>query len=94
MSDQSAIDAATKRLAVALDALEAAVARRHEADRSEEALAAQLHVMGTDRARLAAELDSATAQSRRLETSNREVARRLDDVMESIRSVLPAAQER
>jgi hypothetical protein len=93
MSDQSAIDAATKRLAVALDALEAAVARRHEADRSEAALAAQLHVMGTDRARLAAELDSATAQSRRLETSNREVARRLDDVMESIRSVLPA-QER
>lgn len=93
MSDQSAIDAATKRLAVALDALEAAVARRHEADRSEEALAVQLHVMGTDRARLAAELDSATAQSRRLETSNREVARRLDDVMESIRSVLPA-QER
>jgi len=93
MSDQSAIDAATKRLAVALDALEGAVARRHEADRSEEALAAQLHVMGTDRSRLAAELDSATAQSRRLETSNREVARRLDDVMESIRSVLPA-QER
>ena len=92
MSDQSAIDAATKRLAAALDALEGAVARRHEADRSEQALAAQLHAMGTDRARLAAELDIAAAQSRRLETTNREVARRLDDAMETIRSVLTAKE--
>jgi hypothetical protein len=93
MSEQSAIDAATKRLAVALDALEAAVARRHEADRSEQALAAQLHLMGSDRARLAAELDSVTAKSKRFETTNREVARRLDDAMDTIRSVL-ARQER
>jgi hypothetical protein len=92
MSDQSAFDAAAKRLAVALDALEAAVARRHEADRSEQSLATQLHVMGTDRARLAAELDTFIAQSRRLETTNREVARRLDDAMESIRSMLPAEE--
>ena len=92
MSDQSAIDAATKRLAAALDALEGAVARRHEADRSEQALAAQLHAMGTDRARLAAELDIAAAQSRRLETTNREVARRLDGAMETIRSVLTAKE--
>jgi L-lactate utilization protein LutB len=89
MSDQSAIDAATKRLAGALDALEAAVARRHEADRTEEALSSQLHVMGTDRARLAAELDTVLAQSRRLETTNREVASRLDQAIATIRSVLP-----
>jgi hypothetical protein len=88
MSDPSAVDAALKRLAVALEALEAAVARRHEVDRREQSLAAQLHVMGSDRARLAAELDTITAQSRRFETTNREVARRLDDAMETIRAVL------
>ena len=33
MSDQSAIDQAVKRLALALDALDAAVERRREGDR-------------------------------------------------------------
>ena len=42
MSEQSAIDAAVKRLALALDALDAAVERRTDADRSEDALAAQV----------------------------------------------------
>ena len=42
MTDASAIEAATKRLAAALDALEGAVERRREADRSEGALAAQV----------------------------------------------------
>ena len=39
MSDQTAIDAATRRLSQALDALDAAVERRLEADRSEARLA-------------------------------------------------------
>src|ERR1035441_6080301 len=49
--DQSAIDSAVKRLALALDSLDAAVERRREADRSEEGLASQLHALGVDRTR-------------------------------------------
>jgi septal ring factor EnvC (AmiA/AmiB activator) len=92
MTEPSAIDAATKRLALALDALEAAVQRRHEADQGEESLAAQLQALGTDRSRLAAELDEISARSRRLETTNREIARRLDVAIDNIRSVLDANQ--
>jgi hypothetical protein len=93
MSDASAVETATKRLALALDALEAALERRQEADRSEEALANQLQAFGIDRARLAADLDAQTARSRRLELVNREVARRLDAAIDSIRSVI-AGQDR
>ena len=49
MSEESAIDAAVKRLALALDALDAAVERRKQADRSEEGLAAQVQALGVDR---------------------------------------------
>jgi len=90
MTDQSAIDMAVKRLALALDALDAAVERRQQADRSMEALAAQVHSLGVDRTRLAAALDGETARSRRLETTNREIAQRLDTAIASIQSVLDA----
>jgi hypothetical protein len=88
MSDASAIDAATKRLALALDALEAALERRRQADRGEETLAAQLHALGADRSRLAADLDAQAARARALETANREVGRRLDAAIDTIRSVI------
>ena len=88
MSEIDSVEAASRRLALALDALEAAVERRRDADRSEEALAEQIHALGTDRARLAGELDAATALSRKLESSNREVAQRIDQAIETIRSVL------
>jgi uncharacterized membrane protein YccC len=90
MTDASAIEAATKRLAAALDALEGAVERRREADRSEGALAAQVQALGTDRSKLAAELDSVTARSRKLESTNRDIAQRLDVAIDSIRSVIEA----
>lgn len=90
MSDETSIDTATKRLTQALDALDAAVERRLEADRSAARLADQIHALGTDRARLAAELDTQTARSRKLETANREIARRLDAAIENISSVLDA----
>ncbi len=63
MSGGSAIDAATKRLALALDALEAALERRRESDRGEETLAAQLQALGSDRSRLAADLDAQAARA-------------------------------
>lgn len=88
MTDQSAIDSAVKRLALALGSLDAAVERRREADRREEGRASQLHALGVDRTRLAAALDGEAARSRRLETSNREIAQRLDAAIASIQSVL------
>lgn len=93
MSDPSAIETATRRLALALDALDAAVERRRETDRAEEQLVAQLHALGGDRSRLAAELDAAAAHARRLESTNREIARRLDLAIENVRSVIEAADE-
>ena len=88
MSDQSAIDSAVKRLALALDGLDAAAERRREADRNEEGLASQLHALGVDRTKLAAALDGETARSRRLEGTNRDIAQRLDAAIASIQSVL------
>ena len=90
MTDASAIDAATGRLAAALDALEAAVERRRDTDKSESALAAQIHALGSDRSRLASELDTATARARALEAANRDIAQRLDVAIDTIRSVLEA----
>jgi Domain of unknown function (DUF4164) len=88
MIEQSAIDMAVKRLALALDALDAAVERRHQADRGEASLVAQVQALGIDRTRLANTLDSETARSRKLEATNREIAERLDAAIASIQSVL------
>jgi hypothetical protein len=90
MTDAGAIEAATRRLMQALDGLEAAAERRREADRAELGLSDQLHALGVDRSRLAADLDVVTARARALETTNQEVARRLDAAIETIRSVIEA----
>ena len=45
-----------------------------------------------DRSRLASELDAAAARARSLETTNREVAQRLDAAIDTIRSVLVASE--
>lgn len=86
--EPSAVDAAVRRLALALDALDAAVERRREADRNEDGLAQQLQALGIDRTRLAEALDQETARIRELEETNRDVARRIDAAMATIQSVL------
>jgi hypothetical protein len=86
------IDAATRRLMTALEALESAVERRREADRDEDELATRIHALGTDRSRLADELDGSLVKSRRLERVNREIAERLDAAIGTIRSVLDAGE--
>jgi hypothetical protein len=86
------IDAATRRLMAALDALESAVERRREADRDEDELASRIQALGTDRSRLADELDGSLVKSRRLERTNREIADRLDAAIGSIRAVLDAGE--
>lgn len=92
MIDQTAIETATRRLTQALDTLDAAVDRRMETDRGRTALAEQVHALDADRSKLAAELDGQTARARRLETANREIARRLDAAMENIRLVLESQE--
>ena len=88
MSDTDLIEAATRRLSQALEALEAATELRREADRADGKLAEQIHVLGSDRAKLASQLDEATARARALEAANREVAQRIDQAIETIRGVL------
>ncbi len=93
MSEPGPMEVATRRLEAAIQALEAAIERRLEVERQEAALAAQLHLVGIDRSRLADQLDGAQARADQLASVNLEVSRRLGSAMETIRAVL-AAQER
>jgi len=88
MSDTDSIEAASRRLTVALDALDAAAERRRDADTREAALAEQLHVLDADRARLAGELDQAAARTRTLEAANRDIAERIDRAITTVRGAL------
>ena len=90
MSETDLLESARRRLALALDALEAATERRQQADRSEETLASQIHTLDTDRAQLASELDQATARSRTLEAVNREVVKRIEQAIDTVCGVLAA----
>ena len=86
------IDAATRRLMMALDSLEHAVERRRDADRDENELATRIQALGADRSRLADELDGSLVKSRRLERTNREIAERLDAAIGTIRRVIDAGE--
>ncbi len=90
MSDQTAIETATKRLTSALDAIEAAAGRRLEAARAGAQLADRLHAADADRSKLAAELDTQAARARQLEAANRDIAGRLDAAIDNIRAVIEA----
>lgn len=87
------IDAATRRLMLALDALEAAAERRRDADRNENELASRIQALGADRSRLADELDGSLVKTRRLERTNREIAEKLDTAIGTIRAVLDAGED-
>src|ERR1700759_3312418 len=82
------IESATRRLMSALDALEGAVERRRDADRDEDELATRIQALGTDRSRLADELDVSLVKTRRLERAQRELGDRLDAAIAAIREVL------
>jgi ABC-type transporter Mla subunit MlaD len=86
------VDAATRRLMAALDALESAVERRREADRDENELASRIQALGADRSRLADELDNSLVKTRTLERTNREIADKLDAAIGTIRAVLEAGE--
>ena len=93
MSEATTIDSATRRLQSALEALDGAVGRRLDRDQGQAALATQVHAFDVDRARLAAELDDATARARTLESANREVAQRLDEAIATIRAIIAPAEK-
>jgi hypothetical protein len=93
MTEATTIDSATRRLTLALEALEAAVERKIDIDRSRSILTEQVHALDADRSKLASDLDSQTARARRLEAANRDIARRIDAAMENIRAVLEAKNE-
>jgi ABC-type transporter Mla subunit MlaD len=88
MSETDSVETASHRLALALDALEAAAERRDETVRNEQVLAMQIQALDNDRARLASELDQTTARWRWLEAANREVAQRIVQAIETINGVL------
>ena len=88
MTDPSAIDAAILRLGLALDAIQAAVDRKRDADSGGSGVTMQLQALGVDRARLASELDTSAAHARKLEDTNREVARRIEVAMDTIQKLL------
>ena len=93
MSEATTIDSATRRLQSALEALDGAVGRRLDRDQGQAVLATQVHAFDVDRARLAAELDDATARARTLESANREVAQRLDEAIATIRAIIAPAEK-
>ena len=82
-----------QKLARALDALDEAVELRLAREASLGDAEAEVQRMGADRSRLADALDNAAARSQRLESTNKEVSRRLVDAMEAIRSVLDGPGE-
>lgn len=77
-----------QRLSRALDQLESAVETRLEHQAGMANTEAEVQRMGADRTRLAESLDQAEARAERLEKTNREVANRLVNAMETIRHVL------
>lgn len=85
------LDEAVTRLERALDALEQAFERRRAAEDHIGDLEDEMHLLALDRARLARELDDLKARAVELETVNREVSRRIDSAMESVKTVLVAA---
>ena len=91
MSDQSAEDgfeAAAARFARAFSRLEARVRSLNGRMRAHARIEADTAKLVNERARLAGELDRASAKAKRLDDSAGEVARRLVVAMESVREVL------
>jgi len=86
--DPIAVANASRRLTLALEALEAAIEQRLDSHRDGAQIADQIHALGVDRSRLASELDTQMARTRRLEAANREVGQRIDAAMDSVRAVL------
>jgi hypothetical protein len=89
MAPSTNVRAALRRLETALASIEAAAGRVRLASERDSEVA----VFAEDRARLAEELDAVSARAHRLESANRDVARRLEKSMDTIRTILAAQDE-
>lgn len=85
------IDDALRRLETVLSRLEGAVAQRFEAERDPSDLETELAVMSEDRARLAAELDAASARLVEVEATSADVGQRLGRAIAAVEGVLAPA---
>ncbi len=92
MNVRESLDLALKRLAIAIDLLEAAQARRSRALAMHADIEEELAVMQDDRSRLAVELDAAVARNKALMAANDEVAQRLERASDTIRDLLGAIE--
>lgn len=82
------VDTAYQRLNTALAQLEEVAEHRAELDRTIAGHHIEVQALSEDRSRLAMELDASYARFSTMETANRDVSRRLDQAMDSIRHVL------
>jgi hypothetical protein len=88
----AALEDATKRLEAALGTLEATVGRRLDLERRRGDLETELQIMQDDRARLAVELESATARLEQVESATGDVSRRVHRAIGAVREVLGRAE--
>ncbi len=86
------LDEALDRLDAAVGLIEAAVARRLDAERRRGDLETELQIMQDDRARLAMELDGAAARLSRVEVAVADVERRVGRAIVTLREVLARAE--
>lgn len=87
------LNEALKRLDAALTALEAAAARREEADRRSIDIETELSLMQDDRARLAVDLDGAMARLARLQAAANEVEERVERAIGVVKAVLASDEQ-
>lgn len=76
------------RLEAALARLEAVVTERFQAERAPGEVETELALMGEDRARLAAELDAASARLAAVEAATDDVSHRLGRAISAVEGVL------
>ncbi len=89
--EMTGVDQTVKRMSDALDALDAAIARRLEGERNRSAIAEQAHA-SIDLVTLRSELDTVQARVSQLEIANREAAHHIGEAMTAIRTVALANQ--
>ena len=93
MSVPQAIEAALKRLATALDHLDAAAERAAKAGSARADAEEEFALLRDDRSRLAMDLDGALARVGKLERANDEATKRIDRASEAIHAALGEAPD-
>lgn len=84
------LNAARKRMDLALSKLELSVERRFSGGRESAELQEQVQLLSDDRVKMAEEIDALKRANRQLVSANAEVMRRLDGTVSTIETVLAA----